>query len=90
MLGAYTKPKWLYFMVYTFFIPKVLNTRCLNPGEVVTKEKKISGCSVCSVCLRWTRKHDADWRDVENGCYINGGYQLFFNISVLMQVNITM
>lgn len=40
MLGAYTKPKWLYFMVYTFFIPKVLNTRCLNPGEVVTKEKK--------------------------------------------------
>lgn len=27
-------------MVYTFFIPKVLNTRCLNPGEVVTKEKK--------------------------------------------------
>lgn len=29
-------------MVYTFFIPKVLNTRCLNPGEVVTKEKKKS------------------------------------------------
>jgi hypothetical protein len=42
MLGAYTKPKWLYFMVYTFFIPKVLNTRCLNPGEVVIKEKKKS------------------------------------------------